>query len=68
MQNVIITGADGFVGSYTVKKFIDEGINVLAIDRNEFPFRLTPGDSLFYLFILHGLVRQEKIEQITTFR
>lgn len=48
MQNVIITGADGFVGSYTVKKFIDEGINVLAIDRNEFPFRLTPGDSLFY--------------------
>lgn len=49
MKNVIITGADGFVGSYTVKKFLSEGINVLAIDRNATPMRLENNENLTYL-------------------
>ena len=32
MKSVIITGADGFVGSYTVKHFLDNGCKVLALD------------------------------------
>lgn len=49
MKNVIITGADGFVGSHTVKCFIDNGCNVLAIDMGESPRRLTIGANLEYL-------------------
>ena len=32
MQRVVITGADGFVGSYTVAYFLKEGCEVLALD------------------------------------
>lgn len=49
MQNVIITGADGFVGSYTVEKFLSEGMNVLAIDIYEKPERLKESDRLTYM-------------------
>ena len=49
MQNVIITGADGFVGSYTVEKFLNEGMNVLAIDLPEKPNRLKDNDRLTYM-------------------
>lgn len=35
MENVIITGGSGFVGSYTVKYFLEQGVNVLSIDRAE---------------------------------
>lgn len=35
MKNVIITGADGFVGSYTVGIFLAHGCHVLALgERN----------------------------------
>lgn len=49
MKNVIITGADGFVGSYTVKKFLQEGCSVLALDIGEFPKRLENVNQLRYL-------------------
>ena len=49
MQNVIITGADGFVGSYTVKKFLDEGMTVLALDLPEKPNRLKEHENLTYI-------------------
>lgn len=49
MQNVIITGADGFVGSYTVQHFINNGCKVLALDMSENPQRLAIGDNLEYL-------------------
>ena len=49
MQNVIITGADGFVGSYTVKKFLDEGMTVLALDLPEKPNRLKEHKNLTYI-------------------
>lgn len=49
MQNVIITGADGFVGSYTVDKFLREGKIVLALDMGPEPRRLQPNDNLTYI-------------------
>ena len=35
MENVIITGGSGFVGSNTVKYFLSQGVKVLSIDRAE---------------------------------
>ena len=35
MENVIITGGSGFVGSNTVKYFLSQGCKVLSIDRAE---------------------------------
>ena len=49
MQNVIITGADGFVGSYTVQKFLDEGMTVLALDLPNTPNRLKEHKNLTYM-------------------
>lgn len=49
MKRVIITGADGFVGSYTVKYFLEQGKEVLALDMGETPNRLTPHKNLTYL-------------------
>lgn len=49
MKNVIISGADGFVGSYTVKKFLEEGCRVLALDIGEQPRRLEENSALRYV-------------------
>ena len=49
MKNVIITGADGFVGSYTVNHFLNEGASVLAIDISETPRRLEKHENLKYM-------------------
>jgi len=49
MKNVIITGADGFVGSYTVQHFIENSCNVLAIDIDKTPRRLSVSDNLKYM-------------------
>lgn len=49
MKNVIITGADGFVGSYTVAHFIKEGCNVLALDMGAVSRRLQPSEQLTYM-------------------
>lgn len=49
MKHVIITGADGFVGSYTAQYFVEQGCNVLALDICENPHRLTVGDHLQYI-------------------
>lgn len=35
MENVIITGGNGFVGSNTVRYFLDRGIHVLSVDMAE---------------------------------
>ena len=48
MKKVIITGADGFVGSYTVQCFLDNGIEVLALDMLQEPKRLKPQPGLTY--------------------
>lgn len=49
MKNVIISGADGFVGSYTVKCFLENGCEVLALDIAEKPNRLQSTDGLTYI-------------------
>lgn len=48
MKKAIITGADGFVGSNTVRCFLDNGIEVLALDIVETPNRLEPHPGLVY--------------------
>lgn len=49
MKKVIITGADGFVGSYTTNYFLSQGVEVLAIDIAETPRRLEAHPLLKYL-------------------
>lgn len=49
MKRVIITGADGFVGSYTVQHFLSEGMEVLALDIGEKANRLQPHEALTYM-------------------
>ena len=48
MEKVIITGADGFVGSYTVKHFLSEGKHVLALDMGIEAKRLNEHPNLIY--------------------
>ena len=49
MEKVIITGADGFVGSYTVSHFLKEGKTVLALDMAQIPRRLGQHPNLVYM-------------------
>ena len=49
MEKVVITGADGFVGSYTVKYFLEHGKGVLALDIGAEPRRLHPMPGLEYM-------------------
>jgi len=48
MKNVVITGADGFVGSNTVRFFLEQGIRVLALDISDTPNRLAEDPNLLY--------------------
>lgn len=48
MNKAVITGADGFVGSYTVQCFLDNGIEVLALDIIDKPRRLQSKSGLTY--------------------
>lgn len=48
LKSVIITGADGFVGSYTTEYFLDQGIEVLALGRKADPVRLKHHDKMVY--------------------
>lgn len=49
MNKVIISGADGFVGSYTVNCFLENGVEVLALDITEKPRRLKDNPKLKYM-------------------
>lgn len=49
MDSVIISGADGFLGSYTVKYFLEQGVKVLALSRAEKPVRLTAHENMTYM-------------------
>lgn len=48
MNNVIVTGADGFVGSYTVQHFLNSGKKVLALDMGLEARRLKVHKNLIY--------------------
>lgn len=47
-MNVIVTGANGFVGRHTVKHFLDNGCNVCAIARDRYSI-LGENDKLSYI-------------------
>lgn len=49
MENVIISGADGFIGSYTTKFFLEQGKFVLALDIGKVPNRLSPHPKMQYV-------------------
>lgn len=49
MKRVIVTGADGFVGSKTVAMLLSGGKEVLAIDLAEKPARINMGQGLRYI-------------------
>lgn len=48
MKRVIISGADGFVGSNTVKYFLEQGVAVLALDMSQTPKNLQTHPLLRY--------------------
>lgn len=48
IDTVLITGADGFVGSYTVQNFLEKGMKVVALDMAEQPRRLKSHHNLQY--------------------
>jgi len=60
-MKAIVTGADGFVGSYVVKELVSKGYEVLAIDLGPTPRRLEPSSSLKYVSL-----SIEKIDQAET--
>lgn len=48
-NKVVITGADGFVGSEVVRLYLEKGHEVLAIDLPGYPNRLIPDQKLSYI-------------------
>ena len=65
MERVIITGADGFVGSNTVEYFLQQGVEVLAIDIPEASRRLKENSALSYLScdIANKALIMDKVKQ-----
>lgn len=62
MKKIIITGADGFVGSNTVNFFLKNNMEVLAIDMVSTPKRLNKDKNLSYLnYDLSNLAGLSKI-------
>lgn len=49
VDKVIISGADGFVGSYTTECFLQHGIEVVALDLPTSPKHLRPHRGLTYI-------------------
>lgn len=45
---VAISGADGFIGSYTAACFTEQGETVIAIGKRNKPLRIKPGERLIY--------------------
>ena len=53
MKNVIVTGANGFIGSSLIKKLIDNNTNVIALDVSFNPSRLPQSDLVMELSLIH---------------
>ena len=71
MEKVIITGADGFVGSYTVKYFLEHGKAVLALDMGAEARRLEKHPNLTYMQCditdIKGMMEKIPVEKYDTF-
>ncbi|MGI0528407.1 NAD-dependent epimerase/dehydratase family protein [Treponema socranskii] len=71
MNTVIITGGDGFVGSYTTEYFLNQGLEVLVLSRAEAPKRLSKHPNLSYLCCdlsnPETLIKYIKAEKYDTF-
>ena len=71
MRKVVITGADGFVGSHTVQHFLNEGVTVLALDINENPKALQSHANMTYeqcdVFNIESLASKIKCNEYDTF-
>lgn len=59
MKNVIVTGANGFLGSSLIKKLVSQGIKIVAIDISFFNSQLP--DSDLVTVIETGLDDQDKL-------
>lgn len=64
---VLITGGAGFIGSHTVDKLIEEGRNVIVVDRNKKGFR-NPKVKYYYMDInsknLEKVFKNNDIKQV----
>ena len=49
MKNIIVTGANGFIGSTLVKKLLNNGVKVVAIDMSFAAPRIPDSDQVFKL-------------------
>lgn len=72
MKKALITGANGFVGSYTVKEFLSQGIEVVAVDIVKDPKRLESNPRLEYFQCdlsqdLNSLIEKFKDKGVDTF-
>ena len=59
MKNVIVTGANGFIGSSLIKRLIDSNTNVIALDVSFNPSRLPKSDLVMEVEL--GLDNVEKL-------
>lgn len=71
-MKAIVTGADGFVGSYVVKELLNYGYDVVAVDLGLKPRRLDSSEHLHYVSLsidrideLRGLA--QKLSVLTSF-
>ena len=72
-STILITGANGNLGSTVVKKFLDAGFRVIAIDANDDHLQFASGNSAFQFHsvnlvdeaavdsLLEGLLNKETI-------
>lgn len=71
MKSVIITGADGFVGSYTVRYFLSQGVKVMALDMGATPRNLPEDNKLTYVqcnvFDIEDLLKKVPEDDYDTF-
>jgi len=72
---ILVTGASGFVGSKLVKRLVEDGFDILAVDQNSLPIELInlekqgrlcffKGDIVNYSFLSEAITRFGKVDYI----